>query len=735
MRILVLSTLFPNAVMPQHGVFVENRLRAYRELYDADIKIIAPVPWFPSENSIFGHYARFAKVPERENRNGFEVIHPRYFLAPKISMSYAPIALERAFKKAADQLLQDNWDFDLIDAHYYYPDGVAAVNFAKAYGKPVTVTARGTDINLIPNHKLQKKMIVEAANKADHSITVAEALRTEMISLGVVPEKISTLRNGVDLDIFSPIEERSDLRKQMGLDGTIIVSVGHLIERKGHDRVIKAMTNTPNSTLLVIGEGPEKASLMELVEKTGNGDKIRFTGALPHEELKTYYNLADILVLATSREGWPNVLLEAMACGTACIATDVWGCGEVIKSPAAGRLIADRTPEAIEQAIKDLQNNPPSRNETRAYAEQFSWKNTAEKMQQIFTAVVNRHKLSTRPICSPVFKADSEQPTKPRLIVTVDTEESFDWSRFDHDAYEVYDTDAIEKFQSLSAGHGVKPLYFMTQPLIEDTSVSSYYKNLLANKTAHLGIHLHQWVTKPLTSNSDINYQSLYYSFQNNLDEDLHREKMQSLIASFENAFDQAPTLHRAGRYGIAPENYKMLEELGITHDFSPCAGFDFSHEGGPDFSRLSNMPFQIATDPKSSDDFVTVLPVSGVKFLRHSNKIVRPNTMTGFSPSYKSSPPLSLPTNAMRLSPEGINLNYLKTIAQNLIRQKVPVLTFTLHSTTLTAGGNNYCASDECVDQFLGTCNEFFTYFKEELGGEFICADELKSFLSRSAF
>ncbi len=387
MNILMLTTLFPNAAMPNHGIFVENRLKAFLKVKAADVRVVAPAPWFPLENPRFGQYAAWARVPLTEQRGGLPIDHPRYFLPPKIGMSYAPSALERCFFRAASTLQDKGWDFDLIDAHYFYPDGVAAARVAKRLGKPLVITARGSDINLIPQYAGPKRQILRAAETANAIVTVADALRAELISLGAPADKITTLRNGVDLEQFQPLD-RDAIRQKMKLTGPVIASVGHLIGRKGHHVVIEALSRLPDATLLIAGEGEKRGALEALARTHGVSDRVRFLGAQPHDKMAEIYSAADVLALASSREGWPNVLLEAMACGTPAVASDVWGSKEVITAPEAGRLVPAIDAEKLADAIQDLIENPPLRSATRTYAEQFSWDATANSLKDIFKAVI-----------------------------------------------------------------------------------------------------------------------------------------------------------------------------------------------------------------------------------------------------------------------------------------------------------------------------------------------------------
>jgi len=201
-RTLLFSTLYPSSVRPVHGIFVETRLRNLLQTGQVETKVVAPVPWFPFKSRCFGEYGQFSATPLQEMHNGLEVYHPRYFLPPKVGMNVAPYALARAALPVIRKLIDDGFDFDLIDAHYYYPDGVAAGLIARKLGKPFVVTARGTDLNLIADYPRSRQLILDTAEKADASIGVCRALMNRLAEMGGDPEKMHLLRNGVDLERF-----------------------------------------------------------------------------------------------------------------------------------------------------------------------------------------------------------------------------------------------------------------------------------------------------------------------------------------------------------------------------------------------------------------------------------------------------------------------------------------------------------------------------------------------------
>ncbi|MDO8706943.1 MAG: glycosyltransferase family 4 protein [Sulfuricaulis sp.] len=383
MKILTFTTLYPNSVKPHHGVFVETRLRHLVASGAVQSLVVAPVPWFPTAHAVFGRYGVNARLARREQRHGLTVLHPRYPVIPKVGMILAPFLLAAAMLPVVRRILAEGYDFDLIDAHYFYPDGVAAVMLARHFGKPVVVTARGTDINLIPQYRWPRKLILWAASRATGIIAVSRALKQALVQMAVTEEKITVLRNGVDLQLFQPMDRAAE-RHRLGLSRTTLLSVGNLIRSKGHDVAIEALVDLPDVELLIIGDGEDGPALGSLAQALGVANRVRFIGRVRQEDLKAYYTAADALVLPSVREGWTNVLLESMACGTPVIANRVGGTPEIVRRPEAGLLVEERTPVAFSRAVRQLMENYPDRRATRAYAEQFDWDETTQGQVTLF---------------------------------------------------------------------------------------------------------------------------------------------------------------------------------------------------------------------------------------------------------------------------------------------------------------------------------------------------------------
>ena len=167
-----------------------------------------------------------------------------------------------------------------------------------------------------------------------------------------------------------------------------MLSVGWLDPRKAHDIPIRALAELPDVRLMIAGTGPELNNLQALATQCGVADRVTFLGSIAQTALAQYYNAADMLVLASSREGWANVLLESMACGTPVIASNVWGTPEVVNAPEAGLLMPERTPASLAASVRLLRANYPDHSATRRYAERFSWDDTTQGQLDLFQQVI-----------------------------------------------------------------------------------------------------------------------------------------------------------------------------------------------------------------------------------------------------------------------------------------------------------------------------------------------------------
>jgi len=301
----------------------------------------------------------------------------------------------------------------------------------------------------------------------------------------------------------------------------------------------------------------------------------------------------------------------------------------------------------------------------------------------------------------------------PRMIITIDTEEQFDWSQMigagDH---QVNDPADIDRFQQLCTAFGAAPLYFLTFPMMTDDNARSYFRSLVEAGAAETGLHLHQWNTPP-----DSGHHGEFYSYQTNLPVETYRAKMAELARIHETSIGRRARAHRAGRYGIGAGDYEILAGAGVEFDFSPSAAFNFAGARGPDFSTCSNHPFAI--EPRRGP-MVYVTPVCGARAIPFTSHFLSQNkSAPGLSPHKLNM--FKRLTAPMRLSPEGATLHDIKALTERLLKDETPVLTFTLHSTTLTPGATHYARTRQDVDAILETTKAYLEYFTAELGGELL--------------
>jgi teichuronic acid biosynthesis glycosyltransferase TuaC len=372
LRVLTLATLFPNHLRPTLGVFVERQTRALAAQPGVEVRVMAPVglPVWPL--SLHPHYAPLRSLPLVEQRNGLKVHRPRYRVWPKLGTADTARRMAAALLPVLDDL-RANFPFDVIDAEFFWPDGPAAALLAEALGVPFSIKARGSDIHILGARPDIGRQIAAAGRAADGMLAVSAAIRGDMAALGMPAEKIRVHHTGVDLEAFRPVD-RAAAKAALGVDGPLLVTAGALLVRKGQDLAIEALKAVPGVTLILVGDGPDRARF----EAQAAGLPVRFLGVLPHSELPALLAAADVMVLPTVSEGLANAWVEALACGTPVVTSDVGGASEVIDRPEYGRLVP-RDPAAIAAAVRELVAEPPAPAAVREGAMRFSWdRNGAE---------------------------------------------------------------------------------------------------------------------------------------------------------------------------------------------------------------------------------------------------------------------------------------------------------------------------------------------------------------------
>ncbi len=371
LRVLTLSTLFPDMTRPNFGIFVERQCRELAARGGAEVVVVAPVGIAPWPLSHLQHYAPLLSLPREERWRDLTVHRPRFPVIPKIGGRMHVASMTRAIWPLVRKLHEEA-PFDVIDASFFYPDGPVAQRIAKRLGIPYSVKARGADIHYWGRHPGTRKAVLSAGQDATGLLAVSEAMKRSMIALGMNGDKIRVHYTGVDLDRFAP-QDRKEAKAFFGIEKQAVVCVGALIPRKGQDLLIRAIERIPDVTLLLAGHGPERAAFENLAAELGVESRVGFLGAVPHAQLPTLYNAADVMALPSESEGLANAWVESLACGTPIAISDVGGARELLTSPAAGRIV-ERTPEAVAAALSEMLSAPPDRVAVRKAAMRFTWR-------------------------------------------------------------------------------------------------------------------------------------------------------------------------------------------------------------------------------------------------------------------------------------------------------------------------------------------------------------------------
>lgn len=381
-HVLALSTLYPNAVNPRFGTFVARSLEALAKRGDWRVSVVNPIGIPPLA---LGRYRALSQLDEIGGEGGIAVHRPRFTLIPAVGARRNASAIAKAALPVIERIHAQT-PIDVIDAQFFFPDGPAAAWIAQRLGLPLSLKARGSDITYWGGLDFAREQMLEAARRATGILSVSQALAEEMVGMGMPREKITLHYTGLDRDRFRPFDHtrlRAQISGEIGFalpdNAPLLVSVGALITRKGHDIAIGALPMIEGSRLVIVGKGEDEAHLRDLARDLGLADRVHFAGSLDHDLLPLILSAADVMVLPTSNEGLANAWVEALACGTPVVTCDVGGARELIACDTAGRLV-ERNPEAVAEGVNSILNNPPMRQAVAALVERFSWDNNAAEL-------------------------------------------------------------------------------------------------------------------------------------------------------------------------------------------------------------------------------------------------------------------------------------------------------------------------------------------------------------------
>jgi glycosyltransferase involved in cell wall biosynthesis len=564
------------------------------------------------------------------------------------------------------------------------------------FGRKVLIYTHGEeiaqhDVNLLSN---RRGAFLRNANGV---IAVSLFCKGQVITkFHIDPKNIHVINNGVDLQTFRSVQQNRAVWPAAVREKRIILSVSRLVERKGHETLIRALpavlAKHPNVHCFIVGGGPQEQRLRTITREVGIAANCTILGAASQGDVTEYFRNCDVFALPChtlpdgDTEGFGLVFLEAGACRKPVVAGIAGGTVEAVADGETGLLVDGRSnvevADALDRILTDTQLSKRLADEAWQRSQAMGWDAVTRKFLELCHAPDR---------FAPKFSYESSlmqaalapqpgQPVVPKLLVTVDVEEEFGWDEFDRERHVVRGSDALEQFHHDCRSVGVRPVYVLTYPILIDANYRRFLKSVLDNQEAELGIHLHSWTAPPYWEQSNA-----FTSYQCNLPEHIERRKLETLCRVFEEAFGQPVRIHRAGRWGGGARTAVLLKELGISVDLSPSAGYSDLMVGGPDFRNLEGAPFWTGDQRQ-----VLTVPASSVKYLRGPQWLsaLLFRSMRNW-PFLKAQ--MQKRGTPVRFSPENADEETLMAMARELGVRSLPTAVYTLHSTSLYASGNPY--------------------------------------------
>ncbi len=384
MKALLFSNLFPSSAEPTRGVFNLQRFGALARY--CEVRIVAPVPWWSRVRR-----PRDLLFAPEETRGGIQTVYPTYWSLPGQTPLHARamrLSLARRIRA-----IRREFPFDVILAAWAYPDGVAAAHLAAELGCPLVTMVLGSDINELAQDAGLRKQIVWALDRSQHIVAVSESLRDRVIELGIPVERIVVQHNGVDGERFMP-QDKCVARRSLGLpaDRRIVCYAGNFKPEKGVDILVEALSRLQrcmkDCLLVMVGSGPLETSLRERAQALGLEDRIWFAGRQPHESIPSWIASCDVFCLPSRREGCPNVVLEALACGRPVVASAVGGVPELITGDN-GVTAPPNDVEALAEALRRGLDRPWDAASLRRSVHCLSWDQFGHTLNDVLAGAID----------------------------------------------------------------------------------------------------------------------------------------------------------------------------------------------------------------------------------------------------------------------------------------------------------------------------------------------------------
>lgn len=388
MRVRVLTSLYPSPETPFEGIFAARKWEGLRAR-GHDVDVVMPLPWAPRslERWLPDHHARMARTPVKEVRSGIPIVRPRYLHVPSRSIGNA-----RRFAKVGQRhvLAGPGGPPDVCVIDYAWPGAAAAEGLRRA-GVPVVINGRGSDVLQVAEVDGLKQELSRGLSAANAITAVSQDLLDAMVALGGRSESAVLTPNGVDTNHFAPAS-KEEARRRLGqpVGDRLVLVVGHLIPRKDPILSMEAFraAGLSGARLVYVGRGPLFDEVEAHARATGMADKVSLLGERPPEELVDWYRAADVMLLTSSREGRPNVVLEALSTGCPVVATNAGGTAEIVTSE---RMLS-RTRDAgeIGAMLASLLSDPPTPEALRASIEPLTWRSSLDALERTLSEVASK---------------------------------------------------------------------------------------------------------------------------------------------------------------------------------------------------------------------------------------------------------------------------------------------------------------------------------------------------------
>jgi glycosyltransferase involved in cell wall biosynthesis len=388
MKVLALTNLYPTPWEPTRGIFNYQTFQALSR--HCEMQVVVPLKWWLCPPAINGF-----KV-HRENSSGLEAHFTVYPSVPRMTWQHAN---GMAFSlRPYLQRLRREFPFDAILAAWAYPDGVAAARLADAFQCPLLMKIHGSDMNEVAQQPRIRKQVRWGLDRSQQIVTVSHALRRKVIEMGIDPEKVTTLHNGVDQQRFHPMD-RQQVRAKLGLplDRLLIGYVGNFVPEKGVDVLLEAMgqmyqAGMRQHDLVLIGSGSLEESVRAQARALHLEDRVHLCGARPHVEIPDWIGAFDLLCLPSHREGCPNVILEALASGRPVVASRVGGVPELL-SDQTGITVPPGDPASLAQGLEEALRRTWSPEKLRSAVHHLSWEAVGRTFRDYLAASLRSPKV------------------------------------------------------------------------------------------------------------------------------------------------------------------------------------------------------------------------------------------------------------------------------------------------------------------------------------------------------